>query len=244
MRKYLKTEEIQALIHAPGRLRDHLVLLVLYQTGMRVGELADLRIGDMDFEAEEITIQRAKRHSEGRKVPLVDPVTRSKLRYYIGDRKVNRREPVFISNKGGGLSKRQIQRLITNYSRKVGIEADKCHAHVIRHTHAVHALKSGIDLRTLQQNLGHSSIDVTAIYLTLDIEDRKEAYRTHRLPVQQRQDFGFRDASPVFLIPGPNSYHYASGPPANAGYDQNMAYGAPVRANYLPVSHGGERYRK
>lgn len=181
MRKYLKEDEIQRLVHAPRRLRDHLIILLLYQTGMRVGELSALRLGDVDFDAEEITITRAKRHKEGRKVPLIDPVTKQKLRYYIGDRR-NRREPLFVSNKGGGISKRQVQRIIEKYCTDADIDPDKRHAHVIRHTHAVQALKAGIDLRTLQQNLGHSSIDITAIYLTMDIDDRKEAYRTHALP--------------------------------------------------------------
>ena len=187
MRKYLKENEINALIHAPERLRDHLILLLLYQTGMRVGELADLDIGDVDFDSEEIRIQRAKRHSEGRVVPLVDNVTKSKLKYYIGPRIKSRKDPLFISNKGGKLCKRQIQRIVEKHSAQVGIDPERRHAHTIRHTHAVHALKSGIDLRTLQQNLGHGSIEVTAIYLTMDIDDRKEAYRKHRLPLNSKE---------------------------------------------------------
>ena len=183
MRKYLKEDEINALIHAPHNLRDHLIILILYQTGMRVGELEALDVGDVDFESEEIYIQKAKRHAEGRVVPLVDNVTKSKLQYYLGDRRKNKRDPLFISNKGGRLSKRQIQRIVEGQAARAGLDPDKRHAHVIRHTHAVHALKSGIDLRTLQQNLGHGSIEVTAIYLTMDIDDRKEAYRRHRLPV-------------------------------------------------------------
>ncbi|MFQ6106727.1 MAG: tyrosine-type recombinase/integrase [Thermoplasmata archaeon] len=183
MRKYLKEEEVLELLHTPRRLRDHLIILLLYQTGMRVGELANLRLRDIDFDAEEISIQKSKRHPEGRKVPLVDNVTRSKLKYYIGNRK-GKKEPLFLSNKGTPLSKRQIQRIISDNARAAGIDKERCHAHVLRHTHAVHALRSGIDLRTLQENLGHSSIDITAIYLTLDIEDRKEAYRKHQLPVR------------------------------------------------------------
>jgi len=181
MRKYLKQDELKALLEAPKRMRDRLIVKLLYETGMRVGELAALTIGDVDLEAGEITIQQAKRHREGRKVPLVNSWTKSMLRDYIGTRKM-RKDPLFVSNKRSPLSRRQIERLISNYGEMVGLEQDKRHPHVLRHTHAVYSLKSGIDLRTLQQNLGHSSIEVTAIYLTMDIDDRKEEYSKHPLP--------------------------------------------------------------
>lgn len=181
MRKYLKQDELKALLEAPKRMRDRLIIKLLYETGMRVGELAALTIGDVDLEAGEITIQEAKRHKEGRKVPLINSWTKTMLRDYIGTRKI-RKDPLFVSNKRGQLSRRQIERLIWNYGEITGLDKDKRHPHVLRHTHAVFALKSGIDLRTLQQNLGHSSIEVTAIYLTMDIDDRKEEYSKHPLP--------------------------------------------------------------
>jgi site-specific recombinase XerD len=187
MRKYLKQAELKALLEAPRRMRDRLILKLLYETGMRVGEMTALSIGDVDLEAGEITIQEAKRHEEGRKVPIVNSWTRAMLRDYIGTRK-NKRDSLFVSNKRGQLSRRQVERLVSNYASKVGIDKDKRHPHVLRHTHAVHALKSGIDLRTLQQNLGHSSIEVTAIYLTMDIDDRKEEYSKHPLPGMETDD--------------------------------------------------------
>ncbi len=181
MRKYLKQDELKGLLEAPKRMRDRLIIKLLYETGMRVGELCSLTIGDVDLDSSEITIQEAKRHREGRKVPLVNSWTKTMLRDYIGTRKI-RKDPLFISNKRGPLSRRQVERLIWNYGETIGLDKDKRHPHVLRHTHAVHALKSGIDLRTLQQNLGHSSIEVTAIYLTMDIDDRKEEYSKHPLP--------------------------------------------------------------
>ena len=168
-------------------MRDRLIIKLMYETGVRVGELAALTIGDVDLESGEITIQQAKRHREGRKVPIVNSWTKTMLRDYIGTRK-NRKDPLFVSNKRGALSRRQIERLVHNYGTEVGLDKDKRHPHVLRHTHAVHALKSGIDLRTLQQNLGHSSIEVTAIYLTMDIDDRKEEYSKHRLPGMEVSD--------------------------------------------------------
>ena len=187
MRKYLKETELKNLLEAPKRMRDRLIIKLMYETGMRVGELAALTIGDVDLDSGEITIQHEKRHSEGRKVPIVNSWTMTMLRDYVGTRK-NRKDPLFVSNKRGPLSRRQIERLVHNYGSEVGLDKDKRHPHVLRHTHAVHALKSGIDLRTLQQNLGHSSIEVTAIYLTMDIDDRKEEYSKHRLPGMERGD--------------------------------------------------------
>ncbi len=193
MRKYLKQDELKALLEAPKRMRDRLIIKLLYETGMRVGELAALTIGDVDLEAGEITIQEAKRHKEGRKVPLVNSWTKTMLRDYIGTRKI-RKDPLFVSNKRGQLSRRQIERLIWNYGVLTGLDKDKRHPHVLRHTHAVYALKSGIDLRTLQQNLGHSSIEVTAIYLTMDIDDRKEEYSKHPLPTVMEVEEGAHSA--------------------------------------------------
>jgi site-specific recombinase XerD len=187
MRKYLKQDELKALLEAPRRMRDRLIMKLLYETGMRVGELTSLTIGDVDLESGEITIQKAKRHEEGRKVPLLNSWTKSMLRDYIGTRK-NRRDSLFVSNKRSPLSRRQVERLISKYGDQIGLDKDKRHPHVLRHTHAVYALKSGIDLRTLQQNLGHSSIEVTAIYLTMDIEDRKEEYSKHPLPAVGETD--------------------------------------------------------
>ncbi|MCX6658235.1 MAG: tyrosine-type recombinase/integrase, partial [Euryarchaeota archaeon] len=95
-------------------MRDRLIIKLLYETGMRVGELTALTIGDVDIEAGEITIQEAKRHEEGRKVPLVSSWTKSMLHDYIGTRKI-RKDPLFVSNKRGQLSRRQVERLISNY---------------------------------------------------------------------------------------------------------------------------------
>ncbi|MGB9591882.1 MAG: tyrosine-type recombinase/integrase, partial [Candidatus Kryptoniota bacterium] len=121
MRKYLKQDELKALLNAPRRPRDRLILRLLYETGMRVGELAELRIGDIDLENSEITIQQAKRHKEGRKVPLVSDYTKMLVRDYIGTRK-NKRDYFLVSNKRTPLSRRQIERLVAKYGAQVGIE--------------------------------------------------------------------------------------------------------------------------
>jgi integrase len=219
MRKYLKQDELKALLEAPRRMRDRLIIKLLYETGMRVGELSSLTIGDVDLEAGEITIQQAKRHKEGRKVPLVNSWTKSMLRDYIGTRKI-RKDPLFVSNKRSPLSRRQVERLISNYGEQIGLEKDKRHPHVLRHTHAVYSLKSGIDLRTLQQNLGHSSIEVTAIYLTMDIDDRKEEYSKHPLP--STSELEAEDGTE------PGSHHLAEATVVSANHSSSFVIGNDV----------------
>ncbi len=218
MRKYLKQDELRALLEAPRRMRDRLIIKLLYETGMRVGELVALTIGDVDLEASEITIQEAKRHKEGRKVPLVNSWTKTMLRDYIGTRKVWK-DPLFVSNKRMPLSRRQVERLISNYGAQIGLDKDKRHPHVLRHTHAVYSLKSGIDLRTLQQNLGHSSIEVTAIYLTMDIDDRKEEYSKHPLPSTEN------DSEEVAE---PKAEHESDGPAVASNHSTSFVIGSGV----------------
>lgn len=180
MRKYLKEDEIRKVLSNAKNFRDHLMLRILYQSGMRVGELQALRIKDVDLEEREISIQQAKRHKEGRKVPIWDNVTQMMLQQHMQGRDVD--GPLFTSNKGTRISKRQIQRIYEDCAKRSGIDRERQHIHILRHTHAVMSLKAGIDLRTLQLNMGHTKIDITAIYLTLDISDRKEAYQNHPLP--------------------------------------------------------------
>jgi len=181
MRKYLKADEVKEVLQSTKNFRDHLILRTIYCCGLRVAEAAALNVGDIDFEERELSIQKAKRHKEGRKVPIWDQVTLLMLENHIKGR--SRDDPLFVSNKGGRISVRQIQRIFYDAAAKAGVDQDRRHVHTLRHTHAVMALKSGIDLRTLQQNLGHSKIDITAIYLTLDIDDRKEEYENHPLPI-------------------------------------------------------------
>lgn len=208
MRKYLREPELEALIQAPKRLRDRLIIQMLYETGARVGELVALDVEDIDLENEEIAIQRAKRHPEGRRVPLVDASTTLMLRDYMDER---RSGPVFLSTRGTRISRRQVERIVSRYGAAAGIDPSKRHPHILRHTHAVNALMAGIDLRTLRDNLGHADLKTTGIYLAsaTDFSERKEKYRecfrlsrTGREPLTPRcvanGDFGFSFVVDVF----------------------------------------------
>jgi integrase/recombinase XerD len=183
MRKYLTEEEIRALLHAPKNFRDHLLLRLLYLSGMRVGEMAQLKVKDVELNEDHIIInvERAKQHKEGRKVVIYDPPTYRMLQYYLNGKK--REDPLFRSNKGNPLSKRQMQEIYWKCAKKIGLDRDKQHIHCLRHTYAVMSLKQGLPLPYLQQQLGHSDMKSTAEYLKLVVEDRVEALKKISLPL-------------------------------------------------------------
>ncbi|RLF48632.1 MAG: hypothetical protein DRN20_04150 [Thermoplasmata archaeon] len=177
--KYLKVEEVKKILDAPerGNIRDRLILRLLYRCGLRVSELCNLRVEDIDFENEFIIVRDGK-GGKDRVVP-VDHITLDMIEIYLGDR----REGVLIlSRKGGKLSTRQVERLVDKYAKKAKIK-QRVYPHMLRHSFAVHCLKAGMNLRTVQKMLGHSSLTTTQIYLDLTAEDIKEDYNNHPLPI-------------------------------------------------------------
>ena len=175
--KYLKTEELQKLLNAPPRerMRDRLILRLLAHCGLRVSELCNLDILDIDFN-EEILMVRGGKGGKDRAVPI-DVITLDLLDLYIGDIKGK----VIKSNKGGSLSQRQIQTLVKNYTKKAGLRNDVT-PHTLRHSFAVHSLNSGRSIRTVQKILGHSSLTTTQIYLDITSADVKDDCKRNPLP--------------------------------------------------------------
>ena len=203
-------------MNATRRPRDNLIIRLMYETGMRLGEVAALKVGDIDFALGEISIQHAKWHEEGRKVPLVSASTLGMLSEYIGMRMGKKDGPLFVSNLHCALTRRGIAHMVRKCGIAAGLDLDMCHPHILRHTHAVYALKAGIDLRTLQQNLGHSTIETTAIYLMMDIDDRKEMYAAHPLPLT--------DPERIQTLPSPQDGYTDEKPKPVIYEDHDMAH--------------------
>lgn len=176
--KYLKVEEINLLLNAPPRekIRDRLILRILYKCGLRVSELCNLKIQDIDF-ADCTLIVRGGKGGKDRMVP-VDNQTIDMVELFIGSAKDG---GLFLSEKNNKISTRQIERLVQQYAKDAGIK-QKVHPHMLRHSFAVHCLKAGMNLRTVQKMLGHSSLTTTQIYLDVTGDDIKDDYRKHPLP--------------------------------------------------------------
>jgi len=177
--KYLKEREVRKLLDSPARekLRDRLMLRLLYRCGLRVSELTSLKIEDIDFTDTTLMVRGGKGNKD-RLIP-VDHQTLDMIEYFIEDATSGY---LILSERNEKLSTRQVERLVEEYGKAAGLE-QRIHPHMLRHSFAVHCLKSGMNLRTVQKMLGHTSLTTTQIYLDITGEDVKADYFEHPLPV-------------------------------------------------------------
>jgi integrase/recombinase XerD len=159
--------------------RDRGILEVLYATGMRVSELVELRIGDLDLEEGICTV--LGKGSKERIVPLGGPARNSLVRYLEQVRK--RLETgrgggkVFLNHRGGPLSRASVWDMVKKYAARAGVER-RVSPHTFRHSFATHLLEGGADLAAVQELLGHADISTTQIYTHVDRDYLRDMHRT------------------------------------------------------------------
>ena len=185
---YLDKHEMEALLNAPNRnssqgMRDHALLLFLYNSGARASEVANLTIGDLDLADSPSAILRGK-GGKVRRCPLW-PHTASKLIPLVAGRKPG--EAVFLNRCKQPITRfgisALVKRSVQSASRKLSsLSAKQISAHTIRHTTAVHLLRSGVDINTIRAWLGHVSLDTTHIYAEADLEMKAKALAQCEIP--------------------------------------------------------------
>ena len=178
--KVMTEKEINQLIkhveiNTKKNLRDDALIELLYSTGLRVSEVANLKIGDINFEKSEIKIL-----GKGNKQRVVIFNNRSKekiIKYLKNDKRlISLNTGALFQNKfKQSLSPRSIQRLLKKYLNFSGINS-KYSTHTLRHTFATHLLEGGADIKVIQQLLGHSSPETTKIYTHLSSPALKNVY--------------------------------------------------------------------
>jgi integrase/recombinase XerC len=186
---YLPIDDMFALLEQPDRekesgLRDLAILELLYSSGLRVSELADLDIDSLDLASRLVRIS-----GKGGKERLI-PVGRKAIgaiREYLEHSEKRRKKagygrgqgPLFLNYRGGRLSTRNVHRMVKRYSRECGIRIE-ISPHSIRHTFATHLLDGGADLRSIQELLGHVNLSSTQKYTHVSIDKLMEVYdRSH-----------------------------------------------------------------
>ncbi len=189
----LTVDEAATLVEAPqmagksGRsgldavrtvLRDRALLELLYSSGMRISELVGLNISDVDIDGGTVRV-RGKRGKE--RICLVGSHAAAALRDYMDLERsgAGRDEPVFTGRTGARMTQRTVQRIVKKYTRSSGIAKDPT-PHSLRHSFATHLLDRGVDLRTIQELLGHSNLSTTQRYTSVSMERLMDAYdRAH-----------------------------------------------------------------
>lgn len=153
--------------------RNLAIITLMIETGLRVGEVSDLRLADLTINGRSgsVKVVGIAKGLKARVVPL-NAGARRALNAWLTERAELGSEHVFISQKGGALSKNAMQRMIGNLARDAGV--DDVSAHTLRHTFAKNFLDETKDLIGLAQLLGHTDINTTAIYARSSMADLAE----------------------------------------------------------------------
>ena len=180
---FLTNDEVDALLAAPDRdtwvgRRDHTLLLVAIQSGLRVSELTSLTFADLELG----TGAHLRCHGKGRKERITPLTTQTcaVLKVWLAERRTAPSDPIFPSRRGGTLSRDAVAVLVTRHTRAA---ATRCPSlgtktvtpHVLRHTCAMRLLAVGVDTTVIALWLGHESIETTQIYLHADLAIKERA---------------------------------------------------------------------
>jgi len=166
--------DLKVLFSVMDHTRDSAFFLLLLRTGMRVGELLDLRATDMNLPEKKILIYMGEKNYRGRVVYLSeDAVEAAEAWLAIRD---SQQDMLFYSSRKPSLSYAAVRDRFKKYLEKAGLSGKGYTIHCLRHTFASELLNAGLRLEVLQQLLGHSSLEVTRQYARLTDKTREEEY--------------------------------------------------------------------
>ena len=182
----LRPHEVAGLLEptpdeGPPALRDDAMLELLYATGIRVGELCGLDLGDLDFGRRLVRV--LGKGAKERSVPFGIPADRALSAWLDEGRPqvlgANSRSAVFLGARGARIDQRAVRRTV--HARLAKVEgAPDVGPHALRHTAATHLLEGGADLRTVQELLGHATLATTQLYTHVTVDRLKATYdRAH-----------------------------------------------------------------
>ncbi|MBS3089666.1 tyrosine-type recombinase/integrase [Candidatus Pacearchaeota archaeon] len=162
----LTKEEVRKLIDTADTEKSRLIISLLYSTGLRVSELVNLKIDDINFQENTGWVRRGKGAKD--RLFAMSPTISQYIREYLEGR-----EHKYVFSKEEPLTTRNIQKIIKFTSHKAGI-AKRVTPHTLRHSFATHLLEQGTDIRIIQTMLGHSSLNTTQVYTHVSSEQIKK----------------------------------------------------------------------
>lgn len=164
---YLEKAQVNEMLTAARSCseRDYLMMRVLWRSGIRINELLNLRPQDIEYHNHVINVVKAKGGKQ-RGVPL-DVITLAELRDYTHNYNIAKDACLFP------LSQQWARELIKRYGQYIGKHV---HPHTFRHSYAINMVSHGVDIRRLQQALGHTLMSTTAVYLQFNDKDLQDVY--------------------------------------------------------------------
>ena len=165
---FFSQEEVRNLLNATENLKHKAILTIIYSCGLRLSELINLKIADIKSESNLLLIRQSKGNKD-RIVALTDKLLLLLREYY---KVYQPKDFLFEGAKGDQYSERSVQLILKNAMSKAGV-LSKGSVHTLRHSYATHLIKSGIDVRVVQELLGHNDIRTTMIYTHITDIDKK-----------------------------------------------------------------------
>jgi len=178
----LSAAEAERLVEAaagttPRTLRDRALVELLYGAGLRVSETVSLDRQSVDLENR--LVRCIGKGSKERVVPIGREAAESLRRYLARGRPHldrRRRPELFLNAQGGPLTRAGAFLILRRLAAKAGLEPERIHPHLLRHSFATHLLEGGADLRSVQEMLGHADLSTTELYTHVSDRRRRELY--------------------------------------------------------------------
>ena len=176
----MSEDEVERLLNSPNsnriiERRDKAMIEILYATGMRISELVNLKLTDIDFNRSVLKV--FGKGSKERLVPYGEKAAEA-LDIYLRDRKRSDSKYVFLSNRGSQITRGAFWQRIKIYIKRENLKSS-ISPHTLRHAFATHLLNRGADLRSVQILLGHSDLSTTQIYTHIAKQRLGEILKKH-----------------------------------------------------------------
>jgi integrase/recombinase XerD len=189
----LSPAEAERLVEAaagttPRDLRDRALVELLYGAGLRVSEAVGLERGAVDLD--DRLVRALGKGDKERIVPLGRQAVEALRRYLARGRPYLERRPrpeIFLNARGGALTRGGAFLILRRLAERAGLEPERVHPHLLRHSFATHMLEGGADLRSLQELLGHADLGTTELYTHVSDRRRREAYFSAHPHARRRQ---------------------------------------------------------
>jgi integrase len=194
--RYFTREQVERILAHCENLREKVLILFLWRTGVRAEEALKTRWVDVDFHGKRVrvvTLKKSRKKTKGRKpvkerervIPIDDALLSELLLWREETRRqaersksVKRREKLLEYVFPFGYSR--LYQLVRKVALRAGFDAERAHPHTFRHSFAVHLLKEGVPITVVQQLLGHSSVENTMVYTAIVAQEAVEFLRKVR----------------------------------------------------------------